>query len=293
MAQETVLIDFQVDYSELANAQAELAKTGKVDSKGFKEIQSAIDATAQDTQGLIKTFKEVGQASVKMGKSMENAFGAGIQDALDQAGVSVEDFGKALTKASTPAASVKKELAALKNEMASLKAQGKDTGKEFDALRSRAGALSDAISDANAEIKNAGSDTRGIDNVVGSISALAGGYAAVQGAAALFGEENEDVQKALLKVNAAMALAQGLQVLYTATLKEGALTKLADSVATGAQTAATTLLTFVTTGATVAARAYRVALLATGIGAIIVLVVALASAFSKHNDEVKDAKKVL
>lgn len=270
-----------------------MAKTGKVDVKAFKDLQSAIDTTATDTQGLITQFKAVGNASIKMGKSVEDAFGAGIQDALDQAGVSVKEFEGALKKAAIPAASVKKELMALKNEMAKLKAEGKDTGKEFDALRARAGKLSDAIADANAEIKNAGSDTRNIDNVVGSISALAGGYAAVQGAAALFGEENEDLQKALLKVNGAMALATGLQQVMNALQKEGALVKLADTIQTKAQAAAMTLYTFVTTGATVAARAYRVALLATGIGAVIVLVLALVTALNSQKESMEDVNKTI
>ncbi len=284
MAVENVVINFEVDYTELSNAQAELAKTGKIDTKGFQAIQTAIDTTATDTKGLIKTFKDVATSATKMGKTVEDAFGAGIQDALDEAGVSMDEFSAALKKANAPATTLKKELAQLKESMARMKAEGKDTGKEFDSLRQRAGKLSDAIADANAEIKNAGSDTRGIDNVVGSISALAGGYAAVQGAAALFGDENEDLQKTLVKVNGAMALASGVQQFYNATLKEGALAKLADSAVTATQTAATTLLTFVTTGATAAARAYRIALLATGIGAVVVLVLALVSALQSQKD---------
>lgn len=290
---EQVIIEFIPDFSKLETGLDQVAKTGKVDVKSFKDIQAAIDTTATDTQGLIKTFKDVAGASVKMGKSIEDAFGAGVKDALDEAGVSVKQFEDALKKANAPSQSLKKELLQLKEAMARMKAEGKDTGKEFDSLRQRAGKLADAISDTNAEIKNAGSDTRGIDNVVGSISALAGGYAAVQGAAALFGEENEDVQKALLKVNGAMALAQGLQVVYNATLKEGALTKLADSVATGAQAAATTLLTFVMGGATVAARVYRTALLATGIGAIVILVLALVDALDSQAESMEDVNKTL
>lgn len=286
---EQVIIEFIPDFSKLETGLDQVAKTGKVDVKSFKDLQAAIDTTATDTQGLIKQFKDVGGAAVKMGQSVEQAFGEGIQDALDQAGVSVKEFEAALKKANTPAASVKKELMALKNEMAKLKAEGKDTGKEFDTLRNRAGKLSDAIADANAEIKNAGSDTRNIDNVVGSISALAGGYAAVQGAAALFGEENEDLQKALLKVNGAMALATGLQQVLTAVQKEGAVTKLADSVATGAQTAATSLYTFVLGGATVATRIFRAALLATGIGALVVVVIALVNAMSDFGEETETA----
>jgi len=121
-----------------------------------------------------------------------------------------------------------------------------------------------------------------------AVGGVAGAFGVAEGAAALFGEENEDVQKALLKVNGAMALAQGLQAVYNASLKEGALAKLADSVATGVQTAATTLLTYVTGGATVAARAYRVALLATGIGAVVVLVLALVSALQSQKESMED-----
>jgi hypothetical protein len=42
-------------------------------------------------------------------------------------------------------------------------------------------------------------------------STIAGGFQAAQGAAALFGKESEDLQKTLLKVQAATALAQGIQ----------------------------------------------------------------------------------
>lgn len=291
MAQETVLIDFQVDYTELTNAQEQLAKTGKVDAKGFQALQAAIDTTSKDTQGLIKTFKDVAGASVKMGKSVEDAFSSGIQDALNEAGVSVKEFGDALKKANVPAISIKKELLALKEAMARMKAEGKDTGKEFDDLRARAGKLADAVQDANAEIKNAGSDTRNIDNVVGSISALAGGYAAVQGVAALFGDESEELQKTLIKVNSAMAIAQGIQQVSNALQKEGALLKLRDAVATGAQTAATTLYTFVMGGATVATKLFRAALLATGIGAVVVLVASLVSEMSNYGNETEQAKE--
>lgn len=288
---QEVLIDFKVDYSELTKAQEQLVKSGKIDTADFAKISKAVSTTATDTKGLIAEFKKVSTTATQMGKSVEAAFGAGIKDALDEAGVSVDEFSDALKKANAPVKSIKTELRELKEALAQAKANGTDTGEAFEALRKRAGQLSDAVADAGAEIKNAGSDTRNIDNVVGSISALAGGFAAVQGAAALFGDENEDLQKALLKVNGAMALATGIQQFYQATLKEGALTKLADSVATGAQTAAISLYTFVTGGATVATKLLRGAILATGIGALVVLVVELANAWGKHNDAIKDAKK--
>jgi hypothetical protein len=49
--------------------------------------------------------------------------------------------------------------------------------------------------------------------LTGSLTAVAGGFGAIQGAMALFGVESDNVQKALLKVNAAMALSQGLSTI--------------------------------------------------------------------------------
>ena len=286
MAQEEILIRFDVDYTELDNAIASLEKTGKLDPKiaaSFSQTKAALVSTATDTKGLITEFKNVATTATRMGKSVENAFGQGVQNALDNAGVSVDEFAAALKKADAPVKRLKTEMLELKEAIARMKAEGKDTGAEFDKLVARAGRLSDAIGDANKEIKNAGSDTRGLDNVVGSISALAGGFSAIQGAAALFGDENKDLQKTLVKVTGAMALAQGIQQFYNATLKEGSLTKLADSVATGVQTAATTLYTFVVGGATVATKVFRAALIATGIGAIVVLVLSLVSAMNSYS----------
>ena len=46
-----------------------------------------------------------------------------------------------------------------------------------------------------------------------SLTGVAGGFSAVQGAMGLVGAEGEDIQKAMLKVQSAMALSQGLQSL--------------------------------------------------------------------------------
>ncbi len=290
---QEILIDFKVDFSELTTAQEQLAKAGKIDPKGFQAVSQSITKTATDTKGLISEFKRVATTATQLGKTVENAFGAGVQDALDEAGVSAEEFALALSKANTPAKTLKAELRELKEALALAKVNGKDTGDEFERMRARAGALADAIQDAGAEIKNAGSDTRNIDNVVGSISALAGGFAAVQGAAALFGDENEDLQKALLKVNGAMALASGVQQFYNATLKEGSLTKLADSVATGIQTATQRVYTLVTGQATAATVAFKVALAATGIGLFVVGVLALVSALQDTEESLEDVNRQL
>ena len=289
---EDVIINFTIGENEVETGLEKISKT-KVDIKGFDEITKKAKAAKGDTAALITEFKKVATTATQMGKSVDAAFEAGVTDALKEADVSVEQFAEALTKANAPAKTLKQELRELKEAIALAKVNGKDFGDEFERMRARAGALADAVQDAGAEIKNAGSDTRNIDNVVGSISALAGGYAAVQGAAALFGEENEDIQKGLLKVNSAMALATGIQQFYTAAQKEGSLAKLYDSIQSKGAAVAQGIYTVAVGTSTGALKAFRVALLLSGIGAVVALLVLAANAMGLFGDATGDATENL
>ena len=104
-------------------------------------------------------------------------------------------------------ADLKKEFKDLQNELSGLE-QG---SQEYISTLKRLGAVKDDIGDLRSEIEGfAGADAKfkAIGNVM---SGVASGFAAAQGAAALFGAESEQVQQAILKVQAAMALAQGIE----------------------------------------------------------------------------------
>lgn len=110
-------------------------------------------------------------------------------------------------------------------------------------------------------------------------SGLASGFAAVQGTAALLGIENENLEKTLVKVQAAMAIAQGVGGMkdliegFTQgkTAFQGATMGLqtfkTEAVATQATMAGTTVAT---NASTTAVKGFRKALISTGIGAILV-----------------------
>jgi len=85
-----------------------------------------------------------------------------------------------------------------------------DTSREAITAAKRAAELKDRIGDAKALTDAFNPDAK-FKAVASSLAGVAGGFSALQGAMALFGNENKDVEKALLKVNAAMALSQGLQ----------------------------------------------------------------------------------
>lgn len=115
---------------------------------------------------------------------------------------------------------VKFETGEAAKSLKELKQEYKDQQKELSGLEAgskkyveqlqKLGAIKDQIGDLNAEIKafNPEGKIQAFGNVVGG---LASGFQAAQGAAALFGDESENVQKALLKVQAVMAFSEGIK----------------------------------------------------------------------------------
>jgi len=139
--------------------------------------------------------------------------------------------------------------------------------------------VGDAISDADPE-KSFGKFVRGAQ-------AAANGFQIVTAAQGLFGTESKKTQEALLKVQSAMALTQGLSQFkemkndlkdVALSIKNGVVKAFASlSVAQMASAAETGTLTFLQRGyalavgtSTGAMKAFRVALVSTGIGALVV-----------------------
>lgn len=146
----------------------------------------------------------------------------------------------------------------------------------------------------------------------GVLTTVAGGLSAVQGAMGLLGAQSDDVQKALLKVQSAMALSQGLSTIkdsakdfarlgtiiksttlfqqaYNFILGQKVVVTEADVIATEAQTVATVeqgvatvTTTTAVTGATTAMKAFRIALIASGIGLLVVALGLAIQAFSNY-----------
>lgn len=150
------------------------------------------------------------------------------------------------------------------------------------------GKLRDTHKDLVETQKVRGSDTFVLDGMIESANALAGAYGIAQAATSLFGEENEELQKQMVKLQAVMTIINSLTAIQKALQKEGAAVQLLMAIRTKAVSAALIFQTFVMNGTTLAAKALRVALLATGIGAIVVLLTTAASAMNLFGDETKE-----
>jgi hypothetical protein len=111
--------------------------------------------------------------------------------------------------------SLKQQFKEAQNEVQRLTQEFGETSAQVTQAAKRAASLKDTIEDARDAVqafKGEGAFTA----TATAIGSVASGFAAVQGAMNLVGSESEEVEKALLKVQSAMALAQGLQGLEDA-----------------------------------------------------------------------------
>jgi hypothetical protein len=178
--------------------------------------------------------------------------------------------------------SLKSQLREAQAEVATLSDKFGATSREAIEAAKKAGELKDKIGDAKALTEAFNPDAK-FKALSASLSGVAGGFAAVQGGMALFGSQSEDVEKTLLKVQSAMALSQGLQSIGESvdSFKQlGAVLK-STSVVQKVMTATTAAYTFVTEASTAGLKLFRLALIGTGVGALVVGVGLLIANFDK------------
>jgi hypothetical protein len=193
-----------------------------------------------------------------------------------------------------------KSLKAQLKEIKALLASGTLDNQTFNKLSREAGELQDRIGDVSARVKNLASDSKRLDALMSAAQGLVGGFAAVQGVAALLGDENEDLQKSMVKLQGAMSALAGIQAVANTLNKESALStnltgkaNIFNSIQLGVSSAAHYVYATAVGTSTGLTKAFRIALLATGVGAIIAGIVALAYAMDSMGDSTKDANEKL
>lgn len=116
------------------------------------------------------------------------------------------------TQAENSVKSLKAQLREAQMEVIKLSEQFGATSVQAREAAKKAAELKDAIGDAKA-LTDAFNPDRKFNALGSALSGVAGGFAAIQGAMALVGTESKDIEKTLLKVQAAMALAQGINAI--------------------------------------------------------------------------------
>ena len=211
---------------------------------------------------------------------------SGLKTGMDSAAKTVQDAGKKMETAAKEATA--KTESSFSNLRQAYRATAKDAyeialqqgtqSAAFLEAAKRAGEFKDELDLVNTKIAAFSSDTPVLTSALGVGQGLAGAFATAQGAMALFGGQSKEVEQALLKVQGAMALLQGLQ----------SIGQLTDAMSAFSAVIKVQVLPALMT--------MQGAIIATGIGAVVVAVIALTQAASAYNDQIDreiDLKKQL
>ena len=169
------------------------------------------------------------------------------------------------TDATGPALqSLEDKLNAAKKRMVELAAAGKQNTEEFIRLQQEAGEFKRTIEGVEQSVDSvAKSGAQGMQLFGEAVTAVTAGFTIATSVTALYGEENEELQKNIMRVQAAMAILQSVTALVALTNKTSALSTTANRIALS-------LYDKTVKGTTISLKAFKVALATTGIGLIAV-----------------------
>lgn len=261
---KAALKDLQAQYEELGR------KAGKAFTEGRDEEYRAMTAQQATLQSEINLRQQVVSEAEKQA------------DALMKEEQELNKQREAVEKAANAHASLRSQLRACREELATLELEGKQNTEEYKRLQSELHRLSEAMDAVNTQAGILKKGERGWEGLIRGVSGLTGAFSAAQGAMALFVGENENLQRVMLKVQSLMTITIGLREvqlmldkdeafmlvtlrkgkeLYTAATEKAAvaLTKFGMS-ATAASIASKALMATLTLGLSVAITAVIVAL---------------------------------
>ena len=171
---------------------------------------------------------------------------------------------------------------------------GRAMAQSIQQLTERAAEARDAMGDITAAINNAASDTRTFDQISQGATVVTASFQTLQGAAKLVGIEMGDNVEVLAKLQAAMAVTNGLTTIQNALQKQSALMQGIVAVQARARAAAEALATSGTKAATVAQAAFNAVAKANPYVLLATAIAGVAAAFSLLSggaDEATDAEK--
>ena len=202
-----------------------------------------------------------------------------FNDALDETAKSAKNVNSTFEEVYGELQPLTTRLGEAEDRLYELALAGDTTSKEYQELLTKVGEYRKIQIQTDLAVD--GAATTMTQKLGSALNAATSGFAATQGAIALFGEENEALNESLLKVQSALAIQQGVQGLTEAYKELSIGTKLAS----GAQA----LFSTVVGGTSGALKVFRVALISTGIGAIVVGLGLLIANFDKVSNFVRKA----
>lgn len=235
-------------------------------------------------------------------------------DKTGDAGSKLDRITDKFEKIANSAAPLKKKLKDIQNTLAQMNMDGLSNTDIFHRMAAQAAEYQDAIGDARQATRLLSSDTANLDAGIQAFSAIAGAATIATGVMGMFGAENKEVQQAILKVQSALGILNGVQAIANTLNKDSILMlkikqiqELATAQATTVNSTATGVNTVATGANTVAMKIWNTVkaigkallgdfsgLLIVGAGALATYAIATsnsADAEKEHQDQLNQSAK--
>lgn len=134
---------------------------------------------------------------------------------------------------------LKRQLRQIKGLLGEMNMQGLDKNDLFRSMTQQAGEMSDSMADANQAVAAFANDTMNLEASAQALQLVAGGASLVTGAMGLLGIEDEKVQQAMLKVQSAISLVNGVTAIANVLNKDSILMLRIKKIMMDANTAST------------------------------------------------------
>ena len=176
-----------------------------------------------------------------------------------KSGTKLDEIKRKFERIQSSAAPLKNKLRSLRTLMADMNLDGLTNTDVFGHMAEQAGQYADAIADAQQAVRAFANDNMKLQAVTDSFNLMTGAVGIATGAMGLLGVENERVEQAMLKVQSAIAVMNGVQQVATLLNKDSVLMLRLKQVAITATSAATVKATAAEGAATVATKINTIA----------------------------------
>ena len=256
-------------YQENQKQAAALRQQVENLNKSFSSTSAIVIKTSQDVAKYEERLRELslaGQRNTKEFDDIARAVGE-YKSAIVAADRAVDLYAK-----STDAATGR--IGELEDKLFDLAIAGKTNSKEYRDLIVEVSGLKRAVLETEKQIDSFVERSRGFGAVVQNVELIGSAFQAIEGASALFGEESEDLQRTLVRLQAITAITSGIEQARVILLEQIA-------AKTGIASAAQSAYSVVVGTSTGALKLFRIALAASGVGLVVVGLAALVENFDK------------
>lgn len=218
---------------QIGEAYAEIARVQRINSEAINELNAEYARLTEQ----INKFQNVPEKrdEVAKWKAERQAINENINlreqiiAKTKELTKVVEQNQKEFDKHQKTQNNVKMRIREVMQEMAALRNEAHMNGETIDEstgryreLAEELGRLKDIQGDVATQAKILSNDENQFQGILSGLTGLSGGFTAAQGAMALFGAENENLQKVMTQLQAVMAITMGLQQVQQMLNKDSA-----------------------------------------------------------------------